>query len=57
MDKDLLKLYNTLMLVETKGESTKTMAQCLVYLNQLIIKCNAENKTKLETKASEEGGE
>ena len=31
-----LKLYNTLLLVETKGGSTKVMAQCLGFLEQLI---------------------
>lgn len=32
----LTKLYNTLMLVETKGENTKIMAQCLQYLEQMV---------------------
>ena len=40
MVNELVKLYNTLMLVETKGESTKLMGQCLTYLNQLISNCN-----------------
>lgn len=33
---ELTKLYNTLALIETKGENTKIMAQCLVYIEQLI---------------------
>jgi hypothetical protein len=32
----LTKLYNTLMLIETKGENTKIMAQCLQYLEQMV---------------------
>lgn len=32
----LSKLYNTLNLVETKGESTKIVADCLRYLEQMI---------------------
>lgn len=36
MISNLTKLYNTLMLIETKGESTKTMGQCLQYLEQMI---------------------
>lgn len=39
MEEKLTKLYNTLMLVETKGESTKVMAQCLNYLLQLRNEC------------------
>ena len=36
MVNNLTKLYNTLMLIETKGEGTKIMAQCLQYLEQMI---------------------
>lgn len=35
MDLELLKLYNTLLTIETKGESTKTMADCLRFVEQL----------------------
>lgn len=38
MTNELIRLYNTLLLIETKGENTKTMAQCLQYLEQLIAK-------------------
>ena len=31
---DLIKLHNTLLMVETKGESTKIMAQCLQFIEQ-----------------------
>ena len=33
---DLTKLLNTLATVETKGVSTKAMADCLRFLEQLI---------------------
>lgn len=36
MVENLTKLYNTLMLVETRGESTKTMAKCLAYIELLV---------------------
>lgn len=42
MGEKLTKLYNTLSLVETKGENTKTMALCLNYVQQLIAEANAE---------------
>ena len=37
---ELMKLYNTLSLVETKGESTKIMAQCLQFIEQKAQECN-----------------
>lgn len=36
MEQKLRLLYNTLLTIETKGESTKTMAQCLAYIEGLI---------------------
>lgn len=33
----LTKLHNTLLLVETKGENTKVMAECLRFLEQMIV--------------------
>lgn len=36
MVEKLTKLRNTLSLVETKGESTKIMAECLRFTEQLI---------------------
>lgn len=35
MEEKLTRLYNTLMLIETKGEGTKLMAQCLNYVQTL----------------------
>lgn len=48
---ELMKLYNTLSLVETKGESTKIMAQCLQFVEMMARECDipAEHPTP-ETK-------
>lgn len=35
MEQELTKLYNTMLMIETKGESTKIMADCLRFLEQL----------------------
>lgn len=43
MKEKLMKLYNTLMLIETKGENTKLMAQCLNYTIQLANEASALN--------------
>ena len=48
MVNDLTKLYNTLMLIETKGENTKLMAQCLNFVLQLVNQCKADEQRKAE---------
>lgn len=35
---NLRKLYNTLLLIETKGESTKIMADCLIFVEEMMKK-------------------
>lgn len=45
MSEELQKLYNTLSIIETKGESTIVMADCLKFVNQLIAKCKEEEKS------------
>ena len=40
MKENLVKLYNTLALVETKGESTKIMAQCMQFIEKLVQNCD-----------------
>lgn len=40
MKEKLTKLYNTLAMIETKGESTKIMAQCLAYVEKLAQDCD-----------------
>lgn len=48
MKEKLIKLYNTLMLIETKGESTKLMTQCLNYTLQLANEASEMNNTESE---------
>ena len=43
MVNDFKKLYNTLLLIETKGESTKIMAECIKFTEQLINKSREES--------------
>ena len=49
----LIKLYNTLALVETKGESTKIMAQCMVFVEQLATEVKS-SETQSYKKEEEE---
>ena len=49
MGEKLTKLYNTLALIETKGENTKTMAVCLNYVQQLIAEANAAQASTTES--------
>ena len=54
MKENLQKLYNTLALIETKGENTKIMADCLRYTEQLIQQASdAEQSQMKETKMEE----
>lgn len=55
MVNELTRLYNTLMLIETKGENTKLMGQCLTFTAALINKAKADAETAKVEKASEEG--
>lgn len=36
MKQELTTLYNTLSIIETKGQSTEAMAACLRFVRQLI---------------------
>lgn len=42
MLEELNKLYNTLLLIETKGDNTKIMADCLRYTEQMIAQARKE---------------
>ena len=53
MSNELKKLYNTLLGVETKGESTKIMGMCLQFLENLITETKSK-ETKLEIAQSKE---
>lgn len=55
MEQKLRILYNTLMTIETKGESTKTMAQCLAYTEGLMKEAAEAEAKKAETQGSTEG--
>lgn len=33
---EMIQLYNTLAMIETKGENTKIMASCLQFIEQKI---------------------
>lgn len=57
MEQKLRILYNTLMTIETKGEGTKTMAQCLAYTEGLIREAAAEEARKAEVQGETEGSE
>lgn len=57
MPEKLRKLYNTLALIETKGDSTKLMAQCMIYTEQLIAEAAAEEAKRAEVQGDTEGGE
>ena len=55
MPEKLMKLHNTLLLIETKGESTKLMAQCLAYVELLAREAAAEEAKRAEVQGSTEG--
>jgi hypothetical protein len=44
MKEKLINLKNALALIETKGENTKIMADCLRYTEQLINECDFQEK-------------
>ena len=46
MELELLKLYNTMLTIETRGESTKIMADCLRFIEQLRDKVKEESSTE-----------
>lgn len=50
METKLTRLYNTLVTIETKGESTKTMADCLRYIEQMVteLKTTPRSEEKAE---------
>ena len=47
---DLVKLYNTLMLINTNGEDTKRMSNCLQYLEGMIAREQTKSTQQNETK-------
>ena len=53
MENNLRKLYNTILLIETKGESTKIMADCIKFLEQLIAEEAQKSAASAETTVEE----
>lgn len=51
IENELTKLYNTMALIETKGEGTKLMAQCLNFLEALRSRVIAEKNANIEENA------
>lgn len=49
MKSELTKLYNTLLLVETRGESTKIMGDCLRFVEQMLVEQNSEKQVINDT--------
>ncbi|GEM_PF-3316105 len=46
MKDKLIMLHNTLLLIDTKGESTVHMADCIKFVAQLISDCEKEEEDK-----------
>ena len=44
MKENLTRLYNTLVLIDTKGASTKMMAQCLNFIEGMIAELDAQEQ-------------
>ena len=53
MENNLKKLYNTMLLIETKGENTKIMAECIKFLEQLIAEEARKSSAPVETTIEE----
>ena len=53
MENNLRKLYNTMLLIETKGENTKIMAECIKFLEQLITEEAQKYAASAETTVKE----
>lgn len=49
MVENLVRLKNTLMSVETKGNSTVIMADCLRFIDQMITEYSADKNVSAET--------
>ena len=53
MENNLKKLYNTMLLIETKGENSKIMAEWIKFLEQLIIEEAKKSSASAETTIEE----
>lgn len=50
----LTRIYNTLLLINTKGEDTMIMGECLKVLQNFVLTKKQELTTTQTTKAEEE---
>lgn len=48
----MVKLRNTMMLVETRGESTKIMAGCLQFTDEIIEELTKKAVEKADTQSN-----
>lgn len=46
MKEKFIAIHNVLSMIETKGEHTLMMADCLRYIRQCIEECEKQNKLK-----------
>lgn len=49
MEDKLRRLYNTMSLIETRGENTKLMGNCLQFVEQLIAESREPRMTDPKT--------
>ncbi len=54
MTEKLVKLYNTLSTIETKGEHTKTMADCLRFVERMAVEAKQQETETQKEPASED---
>lgn len=54
MKEKLIQLRNTMGLIETKGENTKIMANCLAFAEQLIQECDKPEVPEMPEEPIEE---
>lgn len=43
LNEQLIRIYNTLLMVSTKGEDTVIMGQCLAALQQILMELQQHN--------------
>lgn len=48
MKEKLTRLYNTLSLIEVKGQSARLMAECLAYIENTVAELDKEEKEQTE---------
>lgn len=48
MKDKLIKLYNTLSLIEVKGQNAKLMADCLAFIENTVAEIETEENTENE---------